>query len=95
MALTTAQRAIYGRIGAAIARSRHRPEELTAAARKRFAERFEAEILRTFPTLPDAEIRRRATELRKAYMLSLAVKSSVARSKKKARTERKSAPANG
>jgi hypothetical protein len=83
MPLTTAQRVLYGRVGAAIARSRHDPKELTAEARKRFLARFEAQVREEYPDLPDAEIQRRAAELRKAHMLGLSVRSSIARSKKR------------
>jgi hypothetical protein len=83
MPLTTAQRILNGRIGAAIARSRHDPRELTAAGRASFLARFEAQVRAESPDLPDAEIQRRAGELRKAHMLGLALKSSVARGKRK------------
>lgn len=81
--LTAQQRALWGRVGAAIARSRHDPKELTAAARTRFLERFEAQVRAEYPDLPDAEVLRRAGELRKAHMLGLSAKSSIARSKKR------------
>src|SRR5437879_1260513 len=42
--LTTAQRSMAGRIGSAIARSRHPAAELTAAARARFLGRFERQV---------------------------------------------------
>jgi hypothetical protein len=45
--------------------------------------RFEAQIREDFPDLPDSEIQRRATELRRAHMLSLSAKSAAARSKKR------------
>ena len=89
MSLTTAQRVLYGRVGAAIARSRHDPKDLTAEARKRFLARFEAQVRAEYPDLLDAEVDRRAGELRRAHMLALAAKSSIARSK------RRTAPANG
>jgi hypothetical protein len=81
--MTPAQRSLYGRIGAAIARSRHDPRDLTSEARRRFLARFEAQVRAEYPDLPDAEVQRRAGELRKAHMLALAAKSSVARSKKR------------
>src|SRR5688572_18731184 len=83
MPLTAAQRALYGRIGGAIARSRHDPKQLTAAGRSAFLARFEARIRADYPDLPDAEVQRRAGELRRAYMLALSAKSSIARSKKR------------
>ena len=81
--MTPAQRSMYGRMGAAIARSRHDPRELTHEARKRFLARFEAQVRAEYPDLPEPEIQRRAGELRRAHMLSLAAKSSIARSRRK------------
>ena len=81
--MTPAQRSMYGRMGAAIARSRHDPRELTLAARKRFLGRFEAQVRAEYPDLPEPEVQRRAGELRKAHMISLAAKSSIARSRRK------------
>lgn len=87
MPLTTAQRVLNGRIGAAIARSRHDPRELTAAGRASFLARFEAQVRAESSDLSDAEVERRAGELRQAYMLRLALRSSLARAaKKKAKT---------
>jgi hypothetical protein len=83
MPLTTAQRVLYGRMGAAIARSRHDPKELTQEGRRQFLARFEAHVRADYPDLPESEIQRRAGELRKAHMLSLAAKSSIARSRRK------------
>lgn len=83
MPLTTSQRALYGRIGAAVARSRHDPRELTSNARRSFLARFEAQVRAESPDLPDAEVERRAGELRRAYFLQLAAKSSIARSKRR------------
>jgi hypothetical protein len=82
--MTPAQRSLYGRIGAAVARARHDPRDLTSEARRRFLARFEARIREDFPGLPDVEIQRRATELRRAWMLRLAAHSAEARRKKKA-----------
>lgn len=70
-------------MGAAIARSRHDPRELTRNGRAAFLARFEAQVLAEQPDLPPAEVQRRAGELRRAYFLNLAAKSSVARAKKK------------
>lgn len=83
MPLTAAQRVLYGKIGAHIARSRHDPRELTSEARKSFLARFEAEVRAEYPDLPEPEVQRRAGELRRAHMLALAAKSSIARSKKR------------
>jgi hypothetical protein len=56
---------------------------LTAAARAAFLGRFEREVRAQYPDLSDAEVVRRAGELRKAHMLRLAAASSVARAKGK------------
>lgn len=82
--LTPEQRSLYGRMGAAIARARHDPKELTSAARTRFLARFELQVRSENPDLPEPEIQRRAGELRKAHMLGLSAKSSIARAKKAA-----------
>lgn len=83
MPLTTAQRVLYGRIGAAVARSRHDPRELTSEARRRFLARFEAQVRADHPDLSEPEVQRRAGELRKAHMLALAAKSSIARARRR------------
>ncbi len=83
MAISPSQRALYGRIGAAVARSRHDPRELTVNARAAFLSRFERQVREESPDLSDAEVQRRAGELRIAHMLRLAAKSSIARSKKR------------
>jgi truncated hemoglobin YjbI len=80
--MTPAQRSLYGRMGAAIARSRHDPKELTRNARAAFLARFERTIREEYPDLPEAEIQRRAGELRRARMLELAARSSAARAKR-------------
>lgn len=89
--LTPAQRSLYGRIGAAVARSRHDPRDLTRNARAAFVERFERPIRAEHPDLPEAEVQRRAAEARRAHMLALAVKSSIARQTKRAGNVRSSA----
>lgn len=81
--LTAAQRSLWGRVGAAVARSRHDPHELTREARRTFLERFEAQVRVEHPGLSDAEVSRRAGELRSAYFLRLSARSSIARAKKK------------
>jgi hypothetical protein len=81
--MTTAQRAIWGAVGAAVARSRHDPRELTRNARAAFLARFEREIREQYPDLPEAEVQRRAGELRRARMLALAAKSSAVRAKRR------------
>jgi hypothetical protein len=82
--MTPEQRALAGRIGSAIARSRHDPRELTSEARRTFLGRSEAQVREESPELPEAEIQRRAGALRQAHMLQLSLKSSIARGKRKA-----------
>jgi hypothetical protein len=82
--MTPSQRAMAGRIGSAIARSRHAPADLTASGRAAFLARFEREARETSPNLSDAEVQRRAKELRRAFMTRLALQSSIARGKKRA-----------
>jgi hypothetical protein len=81
--MTPAQRSLYGRIGAAVARSKHDPRDLTREARRTFLERFERQVRDRDPSLPDLEVQRRAGELRRAHMLQLALKSSIVRAKKR------------
>jgi hypothetical protein len=81
--MTPSQRALAGRIGSAVARARHSPADLTAAGRATFLSRFEAHAREASPGLSDAEVQRRAGELRRAHMLALSLKSSVARGKKR------------
>jgi hypothetical protein len=87
--VTPEQRSLFGRIGSAIARSRHDPRDLTSEARRTFLARFERQAREHYPDLPDAEIERRAGELRKAWMLRLSLKSSIARAKKRTATRDK------
>jgi hypothetical protein len=75
---------MYGRMGAAIARARHNPADLTAEARKRFLGRFEEQARELHPDADDLEIARVATELKRAHFLRLAAASSRARSRKAA-----------
>jgi hypothetical protein len=77
--MTPAQRSLYGRIGAAVARSRHTPAELTRAARVTFLLRFERQIREEFPDISEAEVQRRAGELRRAHMLALSARSAKKR----------------
>lgn len=81
--LTPAQRALYGRIGPAVARSRHDPAALTVNARRTFLERFERQVRDESPDLSDAEVQRRAGEARKAHMLRLSLRSSIARAQRR------------
>jgi truncated hemoglobin YjbI len=80
--LTPEQRAMYGRMGAAIARARHNPTELTAEARKRFLSRFEEQARELHPDADDLEIARVAKELKRAHFIKLAIASSRARGRK-------------
>jgi hypothetical protein len=84
MALTPQQRAIYGRIGAAVARARHRPADLTAAGRAVFLASFLNKARELHPGADDAELTRVARELRRAHFLRLAAASSRARAAKAA-----------
>jgi len=84
MSLTTAQRAMYGRIGAAMARARHDPRQLTAAGRAAFLSRFMAQARELHPDADEAELQRVAAELKRAHFLRLAAASSRARAKKAA-----------
>jgi len=68
-----------------VARSRHEPAALTAEARRTFWQRFELQVREEFPEVTDAEVQRRAGELRRAHMLRLAVLSSRVRAGKKVR----------
>lgn len=88
MKLTAAQRAMYGRLGAAIARSRHDPQELTANARKRFLDTFERQVCAEHPDLPAKEVARRAGELKRAHFIRLSIRSSEARASRRSRGER-------
>lgn len=81
--MTPAERALWGRVGAAVARSRHDPRDLTANARRTFLAKFEERVRAEYPGLPDAEVMRRAGELRTAHFLRLAAQSASARAKKK------------
>ena len=92
MPLTPAQRVLYGRMGAAVARSRHDPRDLTSEARRRFLASFEAQIRAEHPDLPEPELQRRAGELRRAHMLELAARSSIARTKKAASSTKADGP---
>lgn len=79
--MTPGERRLWGRVGAAIARSRHRPSDLTSRARASFLSRFADQVRSEWPDLPDVEVQRRAQELRKAYFAALAARSVRARSR--------------
>lgn len=82
--MDTAQRSLWGRVGAAVARSRHDPRELTANARRTFLAKFEEQVRAEQSGLSPAEVTRRAGELRRAHFYRLAARSAEARSKRKA-----------
>ena len=69
---------LRGRIGAYALHAQRNPRETTAAARKRFLERFEEEVDPN-RQLPRAERQRRAMAARKAYFTRLALRSAKAR----------------
>jgi len=75
------KRAVAGRIGAAVQRSRHDPVEYTAGARAAFLRQF----LPDDPSLSEKEAHLRAVAARRAYMLQLALKSAQVRAARKAR----------
>ena len=69
---------LRGRIGAYALHAQRNPQDTTAAARKRFLERFEEEVDPNHQ-LPRAERQRRAMAARKAYFTRLALRSAKAR----------------
>jgi hypothetical protein len=71
-------RVLFGRIGAYTALSRHTPFEMTEAARRGFASKFEREVDPEMKLDP-AERARRAEMARKAYFARLALLSAQAR----------------
>lgn len=77
--MTPSERALWGRAGAAVSRSRHSPRDLTARAREAFLNKFLTEAQTMWPDLPRPELERRANELRKAHFARLAAKSVRAR----------------
>ena len=82
MSLTPKQRALYGRMGAAMQQADNDPRETTKKARAAFLDSFERKVRAADPTLPEAEVQRRATQLKRAYFLRLAAASSRARARK-------------
>lgn len=65
--------AIYGRVGAHVAHSRHGGEVMTSKARSTFMARFEREV-DPDNLLPPAERARRANHAKSAYFSRLALK---------------------
>jgi hypothetical protein len=81
-ARTASQRSQRARIAAYHMHSRNDGRTITANARKAFMGRFCA-IVDPHNELPEAERTRRATAARSAYFAALALKSSVARSRRR------------
>ena len=82
--MTPGERSLRGRLGAYSLHSTHDAREVTAAARRAFLARFEAEV-DPDRILPVAERSRRAESAKKAYFLRLSLKSALARRRRKAR----------
>jgi hypothetical protein len=79
--LSPSQRILRARLGGLATSARHDPREVTAPARRAFAERFYADVP---ADLPADERERRAAANRRAYFARLAFQSSKVRGKKKA-----------
>ena len=83
--MTPAERTLRARLGAYSLHAKHDPRKTTAPARASFLAKFDREVdpdgLRS-----EAECVRRASCARKAYFAKLALKSSVTRRKKTARS---------
>ncbi len=73
---------LRGKLGAYTLHSTHSSRETTAAARRAFLARFEAEV-DPDQALPAAERSRRAEAARKAYFARLALKSAQVRRRRK------------
>jgi hypothetical protein len=80
--LTPAERSLRARLGAYALFSKVDPVEHTAAARRKFLERFEREV-DPDGVLPEKERIRRAQYARKAYFSRLAQASAKARRERK------------
>ena len=78
------QRALAGRIGGFRLAASRDPKQYTARARATFLSRFENEV-DPDRLLPEKERMRRASAARKAYFLTLALKSAEARRRKAGR----------
>lgn len=78
--LTPEQRSMRGRIAAHAMHARNDSRETTAAGRKAFLSRFEAEV-DPDRVLPAAERQRRAEHARKSYFARLSLQSAKARRK--------------
>jgi hypothetical protein len=76
--VTPEERALRGRLGAAVLHSRYHSADLTRAARLKFMERFINEV-DPHRRLPEPERLRRAEQARRAHFLRLALASVKAR----------------
>jgi hypothetical protein len=81
--LSPEARSLRARLGAFTLHSRYDSREITAPARAAFLARFEREV-DPQGKLPEAERKRRAEHARRAYMVSLALKSVRARRRRSA-----------
>ncbi len=81
---TPEQRSLQARMAAHALHSKSDAREITAPARRKFLDRFEAEVDPNSELEP-AERERRAKHARSAYMLGLSLKSVAARRTKAAR----------
>lgn len=86
MHVTPEQRALRGRLGAAVLHSRYDSRYLTQAARRKFLERFINEV-DPYRRLPEAERLRRAEQARQAHFLRLAMASAKARASRSKRRQ--------
>jgi hypothetical protein len=80
--LTPAQRSLRASIAAHTRWSKEDPAANAARGQAGLLARFEREIRAADPTLPDAEVARRAESARQAHMARLALASSKARARK-------------
>ena len=78
--MTPEERSLRARLGAHALHAKHDSHAISTPGRKAFLERFVREV-DPGGVLPEAERTRRADHARKAYMLSLALRSAQARRK--------------
>ena len=88
MPVTPEQRALRGRLGAAVLHSRYDSRYLTQAARGKFFERFINEV-DPYRRLPEAERLRRADQARHAHFVRLSTASAKARASRSVRRKRR------
>ncbi len=86
--MTPEQRALRGRLGAAVLHSRYDSRYLTQAARRKFLERFINEV-DPHRRLPASERLRRAEQARRAHFVRLAMASAKARASRSERRKRR------